>query len=55
MTSGLRKAHTYIWLLLLIIVPLIMILSMKDLAIFSSENTPMPQIESSKKNQSQVI
>jgi hypothetical protein len=49
MTSGLRKAHTYIWLLLIIIVPLVMFFSMKDLAIFSLENNKMSQFESSKK------
>jgi len=49
MTSGLRKAHKYIWLLLLVIVPVIMVFSIKDLNIFSSENTTASQFESSKK------
>ena len=37
MTSVLRKAHTYIWLVLIIMVPTMMFFSVKDLAIFSSE------------------
>ena len=37
MTSGLRKAHKYIWLLLIIIVPVIMAFSIKNLDIFSSD------------------
>ncbi|MFT4781924.1 MAG: hypothetical protein ACI9SD_001614 [Pseudohongiellaceae bacterium] len=49
MTSGLRKAHQYIWLLLLIIVPLIMVLSVKDLEIFSSESDTTSQSNGSKK------
>lgn len=51
MTSGLRKAHKYIWLLLVIIVPVIMFLSIKDLDIFSSEkNTATITAKTSKKN-----
>jgi len=49
MTSRLRKAHKYIWLLLLIVVPVIMVLSIKDLDIFSSENNATLQLKSSKK------
>jgi len=36
MNSGLRKAHKYSWLLLLIIIPLIMFFSIKDLMLFES-------------------
>ncbi len=49
MTSGLRKEHKYIWLLLIIIVPVIMIFSIKDLDVFSLEDNSVSQIESSKK------
>ncbi len=49
MTSGLRKAHTYIWLFLIIIVPVIIIFSIKDLAIFSSEDNSDSIYTSSKK------
>ena len=49
MTSGLRKAHKYIWLLLIIIVPVIMVFSIKDLDIFSSENNTISQLKGSKK------
>ncbi len=49
MTSGLRKAHKYIWLLLVVIVPVIMFLSIKDLDIFSSR-TDSATFESSIKN-----
>ncbi len=38
MTSGLRKAHKYIWLLLIVIVPAIMFFSIKDIAILESSN-----------------
>ncbi|MEH6535327.1 MAG: hypothetical protein V7719_02965 [Psychroserpens sp.] len=49
MTSGLRKAHKYIWLLLIIVVPVIMVFSIKDLDIFSSENNTASQLMGSKK------
>ena len=49
MTSGLRKAHKYIWLILVIIIPIIIIFSIKDLGVFSSENGAVLQIENSKK------
>jgi len=49
MTSGLRKAHTYIWLLLIIVVPVIMMLSIKDLNLFASENNTTSQLSGSKK------
>ncbi len=49
MTSGLRKAHKYIWLLLIIIVPVMMVFSIKDLDIFSSDNNTTSQLKGSKK------
>ena len=49
MTSGLRKVHKYIWLILVIIIPIIIIFSIKDLGVFSSENGAALQIENSKK------
>ena len=49
MNSGLRKAHAYIWLLLVVIIPIVIFLSIKDLAIFSSESDNLSQIESSQK------
>ncbi len=49
MTSGLRKAHKYIWLLLIIIVPVMMVFSIKDLDIFSSDNNTISQLKGSKK------
>ena len=39
MTSGLRKAHKYIWLLLAIAIPVIIIFSIKDLDVFASNKT----------------
>ena len=49
MTSGQRKMHKYLWLLLIIIVPFIMIFSIKNLDIFSSENNTTSQLKGSKK------
>jgi hypothetical protein len=49
MTSGLRKAHKYIWLLLIIIVPVIMVFSIKDLDPFSSRTHAASQLTGSKK------
>lgn len=49
MTSGLRKVHKFIWLLLIIIVPIIMLLSVKDLNVFSSKNNTSSAVEGSKK------
>ncbi|WP_298900279.1 hypothetical protein [uncultured Psychroserpens sp.] len=37
MTSGLRKAHKFIWLLLIITVPIIMFFSVKDLEFFTDK------------------
>ncbi|MGB3606042.1 MAG: hypothetical protein WA775_13465 [Psychroserpens sp.] len=48
MTSGLRKAHKYIWLLLVIIIPIIIALSIKDLDVFSSNNQTLTTIKESK-------
>ena len=45
MTSGLRKAHKYIWLALVVIIPIIIIFSIKDLSVFSSEKDEVSQIE----------
>ncbi len=49
MTTGLRKAHKYIWLLLIIIVPMIMFFSVKDLDLFSSRTITASQVTGSKK------
>jgi len=49
MTSRLRKAHKYIWLLLIIIVPVIMFYSIKALELFSSGNNTISQLSGSKK------
>ena len=49
MNSHQRKAHKYIWLLLIVIVPLIMILSVKDLDLLSSTSNNASQFEGSKK------
>ena len=49
MTSGQRKAHKYIWLLLAIVIPVVMIFAIKDLNIFSSENNTSSILEGSKK------
>ena len=48
MTSGLRKAHKYTWLLLVIIVPIIIIISIKDLGVFSLDKKIEAQLEGSK-------
>ena len=48
MTSGLRKAHKYIWLLLVVIVPIVVILSIKSLNVFASENNISVQYKGSK-------
>lgn len=39
MNSGLRKAHKYIWLLLIVIVPVIVFFFVKNLDVFASENS----------------
>ena len=48
MTSGLRKAHKYIWLILAIVVPIIMVFAIKDLDFNSSERHKISQLEGSK-------
>jgi hypothetical protein len=45
MTSGLRKAHKYIWLALVLVIPTIILFSIKDLAVFSSEKDEVSQIK----------
>ena len=49
MTSGQRKAHRYIWLLITVLVPLVIIFAIKDLNIFFSENNTASNFETSKK------
>jgi hypothetical protein len=49
MASGLGKAHKYIWLLLIISVPVIMVFSIKDLDLFSSETNSASQVGVRKK------
>ena len=44
MTSGLRKMHTYIWLILVIGIPILLFLATKDLALFSSRKTTNPTL-----------
>ncbi len=48
MTSGQRKAHKYIWLLLIIIVPILIIFSIKDLDAFASKNNISNEFKVSK-------
>jgi len=48
MNYGLRKAHKYIWLILVIIIPIVILFSIMDLGVFSSENDGVSQIDSSK-------
>lgn len=49
MTSGLRKTHKYIWLLLVIIVPVIMFFSVRNLNLFSLGKNTASQFNGSKK------
>lgn len=49
MNSGLRKAHTYIWLLLVVIIPIVIFFSIKNLALYSSESDAVSQIKDSNK------
>ena len=55
MNSGLRKAHTYIWLLLIVIVPIVIFFSIKNLTVFSSESDNLSQIKGSKKTAPHII
>ena len=50
MTSGLRKAHKYIWLILIIAVPVLIFFSIKNLNVFSSESDTVLKIETPKIN-----
>ena len=50
MTSGLRKAHKYIWLLIAIGIPILIVFSIKDLDIFSTKNLSLSEIEATKSN-----
>jgi hypothetical protein len=43
MTSGQRKAHKIIWLLLVITVPLVIIFAIRDLTVFIPKNNKNPQ------------
>ncbi|MGK0316830.1 MAG: hypothetical protein ACI86M_003066 [Saprospiraceae bacterium] len=47
MTSGQRKAHKYIWLVLIIVVPLTMFSSIKNLNIFSASRHMPTHLEGS--------
>lgn len=38
MTSGLRKAHRYVWIVLAILIPILIGFSIKDLSIFSTQD-----------------
>jgi len=49
MTSGLRRVHKYIWLLLIIIVPVIMVFSIKNLEFLVSKNNTTSSFNSLKK------
>lgn len=48
MTSGLRKAHKYIWLLLVIVVPTLIVFAIKNLEFFPSENNAAATFSASK-------
>ena len=50
MTSGLRKAHKYIWLILIIAVPVLIFFSIKNLNVFPSESDTVLKIETPKIN-----
>ncbi len=50
MTSGLRKAHKYIWLLLAIIIPVVLIFAIKDLNITLSKKNKNSHAVISKEN-----
>jgi len=55
MTSGLRKAHKYIWLLIAIGIPVFIVFSIKDLDVFSSKSISLSEIEATKSNVIKVI
>jgi hypothetical protein len=50
MTSGQRKAHKYIWLLIAIGIPILILFSIKDLDVFSSNNMSSSEIKATKSN-----
>ena len=50
MTSGQRKAHKYIWLLIAIGIPFLVVFSIKDLDVFSSKSLSLSEIEATKNN-----
>ena len=55
MISGLRKAHKYIWLLIAIGIPVLIVFSIKDLDVFSSKNLLLTEIEATKSNVIKVV
>ena len=50
MTSGLRKAHKYIWLLIVIGIPILIVFSIMFLDVFSSKNISSLEIKATKSN-----
>ncbi len=48
MNSGLRKTHKFVWLVLAVIVPVLIIFSIKDLDVFVSNENDSLQFESAK-------
>ena len=48
MTAGQRKAHKYIWITIIIFVPVIMFSSIKNLDVFSKDKRASHQLEGSK-------
>jgi len=50
MTSGLRKAHKYSWLLIAISIPVFFVFSIKDLDVFSFGANSKSEIVSTKSN-----
>jgi len=50
MTSGLRKIHKYIWILIAFVIPILMVFSIKDLDVFSSSANSKSEIVSTKSN-----
>lgn len=48
MTSGLRKAHKYSWLILAIALPMVIILAVKDLDVFSQKKAVKATFKASK-------
>jgi len=50
MTSGLRKIHKYIWILIAFVIPILMVFSIKDLDMFSPSANSKSEITSTKSN-----